>query len=674
MIIKSIALENIRSYKQAHIEFPQGITLFEGGVGSGKSTILMAIEFALFGTGTQPGGSLLRYNESKGVVTLTFDVDGKEYNIKRTLSRKNDRVLQGQGHIKGPEGRMLLSASELKERVLDILNFNEPPNARAQNVIYRYAIFTPQEEMKTIISLNADERLQTLRRALRVEEYKLARDNANFLASSCDKKASYFQAAGEDLERKRQESADFDTEVARNKVTLDGKRRQEKEQKDGLASLVEQYDNLLKEREELKKAEGEQPQLKKQKDDKQREIKTAEEAINDAIKQLANVGEKVQNQLEFKRPTEKEEDALSEAVSTAREERRALEKNIHGVDYKLESYKSICAKDICPTCLRPVDSAEFKEKIEFEEKARMGLETLLNDAKKQVENAEDLLKRLQNYNHAQEVLLLLEKQSDDFEGIKTANSAKIERLQKEIEGIERELEKTSGKIENLKQISQQVEELQNKKSKVEQDVAQIGKHIASLEATTAQLERNKEALDVEIAAKEAKIEKANVLNQYKTWLDAYFIPTLGNIERHVMITFQQEFNQFFQKWFRMLVEDPTKDARIDESFKPIVEQNGYEQSLDYLSGGEKTSVALAYRLALNMIVRKAATSMKSNLLILDEPTDGFSKDQLLKMQDIFDELACPQVIIVSHERELESFANQVFWISKSEGVSTIEET
>ena len=140
-----------------------------------------------------------------------------------------------------------------------------------------------------------------------------------------------------------------------------------------------------------------------------------------------------------------------------------------------------------------------------------------------------------------------------------------------------------------------------------------------------------------------------------------------------MIAFQQEFNQFFQQWFELLVEDPTKSARIDEDFSIIVEQDGYEQNVNYLSGGEKTSVALAYRLALNMIVRKVATSMESNLLILDEPTDGFSKEQLLKVQDILTELECPQVIIVSHERELESFADQIFRVSKERGISTITE-
>ena len=49
MIVKKLVLNNIRSYKNQAIDFPLGRTLFEGDIGSGKSTILMAIEFALFG-------------------------------------------------------------------------------------------------------------------------------------------------------------------------------------------------------------------------------------------------------------------------------------------------------------------------------------------------------------------------------------------------------------------------------------------------------------------------------------------------------------------------------------------------------------------------------------------------------------------------------------------------
>lgn len=63
--------------------------------------------------------------------------------------------------------------------------------------------------------------------------------------------------------------------------------------------------------------------------------------------------------------------------------------------------------------------------------------------------------------------------------------------------------------------------------------------------------------------------------------------------------------------------------------------------------------------------------MKSKLLVLDEPTDGFSKNQLGKIREVLDELKSEQIIWVSHEKELETYADNIFQISKQEEVSKI---
>jgi len=102
-----------------------------------------------------------------------------------------------------------------------------------------------------------------------------------------------------------------------------------------------------------------------------------------------------------------------------------------------------------------------------------------------------------------------------------------------------------------------------------------------------------------------------------------------------------------------------------------VEISGYEHSYQTVSGGEKSALALAYRLALNAIVKNASASMQENLVILDEPTDGFSKEQLGRMREVFRELNAKQVLLVSHERELEAFADKVFFVQKKDGVSSV---
>ncbi len=57
-------------------------------------------------------------------------------------------------------------------------------------------------------------------------------------------------------------------------------------------------------------------------------------------------------------------------------------------------------------------------------------------------------------------------------------------------------------------------------------------------------------------------------------------------------------------------------------------------------------------------------------MILDEPTDGFSDQQLDKIRDIFQELNIGQLIVVSHEQKIESFVEHVIRFKKDHGVTS----
>ena len=137
------------------------------------------------------------------------------------------------------------------------------------------------------------------------------------------------------------------------------------------------------------------------------------------------------------------------------------------------------------------------------------------------------------------------------------------------------------------------------------------------------------------------------------------------METHVMVNIQRNFNLLFQDWFNKLIEDKAINARIDERFSPVIEQNGYGISYEYLSGGERTSVALAYRLSLNKIINTLTEEIKTkDLLILDEPTDGFSTAQMDSIRSILDEVGTKQTIIVSHEPKIEGFVENVIHLEK----------
>ena len=99
MLLKKIKLTNIRSYLSEEINFPKGSLLLSGNIGSGKSSILLAVDFVLFGLSPGMGNALLRNGADKGEVELHFSLDNKDIIIKRSLKRKKKSVTQDYGYI-----------------------------------------------------------------------------------------------------------------------------------------------------------------------------------------------------------------------------------------------------------------------------------------------------------------------------------------------------------------------------------------------------------------------------------------------------------------------------------------------------------------------------------------------------------------------------------------------
>jgi exonuclease SbcC len=671
MILKSLKLENIRSYKQHEVHFLPGTTLFEGDIGSGKSTLLMAIEFALFGLGSEKSGALLRAGESKGTVNLCFETDGQEYEIQRALVKKGKSVQQTEGFIKSGEGLLHLSPTELKEKVLEILNFNEPADPKAQSNIYRYAVFTPQEEMKAILVMNHDARLQTLRKAFRIEDYKIARDNAESTSSSIERQADIFEASASDLDETKQTLEMKLQELSGNEQELKTLTTQEKNADEKLKELKTRQESLKGERDNLSQVKGELPEIQRQIQDKNGDKTNFEGIAQRALKKASDLKLKRDELLKVEKPTEKTIEQLNQELTDLRTQQRDLIKSQSTADAKIQDYAHIEEKGVCPTCDREADAAEFKSKIESKREEKDIIAQDLTRCDAQLDDNQRLLDRLREYNDAQKRITEYDVQILEQNQLNEENTRKAKTLEEEIKKLNERLEETKKGLERLTQLSEQLRQLDTEVSQAEAAFRNASIQVSAAKTKIEEGKKRAEELKNDVKAKEESIRKSKFLREYVIWLSDFFVPTIENIERHVLITIHEEFNELFQHWFSLLVEDPTKDARIDEDFTPIIEQDGYEQDVQYLSGGEKTSVALAYRLALNMLVRKVSTSMKSSLLILDEPTDGFSKEQLFKVRDILKELDCPQIVIVSHEKELESFADQVYKITKVNGASCV---
>jgi len=673
MILRKLTLENIRSYRdETRIEISTGTTLFEGDIASGKSTLLYAIEFALFGLGSLKGSFLLRNGAKQGRVSLAFEVDGREYEVHRTLVRKGKSVQQGECYIQGPEGRALLSPTEVKERILQILRFNEPPNPKAQSVIYRYAIFTPQEEMKEVILKDPDDRLQTLRRAFRIEDYKIAIENSSTLVSRIKGRVAYLEGATADLPNMKTKLDEVTGSVQKLKEELEPLKQGETELKEEHEKRDGELRALEKEREKIGKARERIPLLTSQISEKAGLRDKLAEDNGKARKKITDeLQPKMSELARLKKPTDKTRQQLKQEITKLRVKSREMEKQRAKLEERVGNFESILKKKVCPICERPIDSKKFGEKAKHLEQERSGLEEQVGKLEKQVKDTEELVDELSEYEQAQKEVQGLRSQLEDANKKIAENDKTVAELENGIKSLRTRLALAEQEVKPLEKVLQEIGELEKRIEKLDSRLMDVRKSIATKEEEIRSSEDILKELQQGLELKEKQVKVKDSLSEHRIWLSDYFAPTLENIEKHVMTSLNQRFNEQFQRWFHILIEDPELQVRVDENFSPVMEREGYEQEFQSLSGGEKTSVALAYRLALNTIVQEVVVSTGSNLLILDEPTDGFSKEQLFKMRDILRELKCPQVILVSHERELEGFADRVIKVEKREGISCI---
>ncbi|MCX6748437.1 MAG: SMC family ATPase, partial [Candidatus Pacearchaeota archaeon] len=161
------------------------------------------------------------------------------------------------------------------------------------------------------------------------------------------------------------------------------------------------------------------------------------------------------------------------------------------------------------------------------------------------------------------------------------------------------------------------------------------------------------------------------LASLEDWLSKSFTELVSFTERNIMLKLREEFSKQFNEWFNILVPE-IFSVHLDEDFTPIIEQKDYSLDYSFLSGGERTAIALAYRLGLNQVLNSLLSKIKTrDIVILDEPTDGFSEQQLDKMRDVLQQLKAKQLIIVSHESKIESFVQNIIKFKKEAGVTRV---
>lgn len=681
MILKKIILNNIRSYETQEINFSKGSTLLSGDIGAGKTSILLGIEFALFGLQPgQRGSSLLKNGKEEGGVLIEFEVDDQNIIVERTLKR-GKTISQTYCAITINNEKKEFSVTELKSKILEILNYPKE-FSKKQNILYKFTVYTPQEEMKQIILQDSETRINTLRHVFGIDKYKRILENISTINSKIREEKRLKQAITENLEQDKFNIIAKENELESKQYNLVSVEKELFLKQEKRKKIQEEQEEIAKKIQEKNKLEQEIEKTKIIMLNKRDSVSENERLIQRIKEQIDEL-----SQLSF---DESQIIELEEKINAIKKEKEKLDlvileitSQINSIYLKIEDCekleKKISHLDICPTCLQNVEAvyrANVLNKLHNDVSEGIKKREILEQEKAKI--SREIIRNNEELNFNQkkleELKILRLKLQDIDEKQKRIQEIQVSQisLKNDLTLLEKHMELLNNSIFELKKFDDifklkqdELRQALNSEREVDIKVAELKKEI---DMFSMQINELKEKLK-----KIEEIQKdLEYLAKLEDWLSKSFMPVISFIEKNVMIKLKSEFSKLFSEWFCMLVSD-NFDVQLDDNFTPIIEHQDYEIDYAYLSGGERTAVALAYRLALNQVINSLLSKIKTKgLMILDEPTDGFSDQQLDKMRDVLLQLNVEQLIIVSHEQKIEGFVENVVRFKKENSISKID--
>ncbi len=169
MLITSVELENIKSYKKVLVNFRRGTTAISGSNGAGKTTLVEAIGYALFNHLPYKQDQFVREGEKYGrVVIRLIGSDDRPYIVERrcgsgarwfmTDEESTERLEQG---------------ADMQDRLHDLFGIDRE---RPLDSLFKDALGVPQGTFTAIFLETASKRKQTFDALLQIEDYKTSAD------------------------------------------------------------------------------------------------------------------------------------------------------------------------------------------------------------------------------------------------------------------------------------------------------------------------------------------------------------------------------------------------------------------------------------------------------------------------------------------------------------------
>ncbi len=699
MILKTLTLRNFRKFKNATVEFPDGVTGVVGLNGVGKSTIFEAIAWVLYGSvAARTSADEIKREGAEHAdpcrVELEFVFEENIYRIVREMAGKSLTVsatVTVNGKIAATSADTVTKFIQ-KKLGMDFKSFFT-------------SIFAKQKELNALSTMVAHERRPLILRMLGIDsldevikEVKsdkkdkdalLEKLSQDLVDESGNDKIDIFKGEIKNLEKQKNENETL-IKKAKEKIQffkkeLDGLEKKCKTSKEDFEKIKDKKEKLNDKRTQFEKKEKISDEIKKLKN----KISERQKTINKQKKRLRDF-----TKLDFDiKSSEKKLDGIGKKIEDfvkKIEQKKTLvnryKQDIKDIELKKKKIEDIGPDAKCPTCQRVLASQyktllkRFDEDLAKKEKEIVTFSKeikALEEDKNKLSREEQAFHKKKNY---------LQAQSREKERIETTidnitseiNQEKIdfrnkEQKFKEISAVKfeiKEFETVSKQVDSFYKIYQDVLDLRESKKdefnnlkieleRKEGDKKLILQKIGNFKDKISELEKYKKKIKEDRIVVQHLGMLADVMSGFRTHLISRIRPTLSS---------------YSSDFFERLTDGKYNELELDENYNLMVYDNGVSYGIERFSGGEEDLANLCLRLAISEVITERAGGI-FNFIILDEI---FGSQDMFRRQNIMKALnglssKFRQIFLITHVDDVKNdMENVIFVTENEEGISSVK--
>lgn len=606
MRIKTLRTYNFKVLhsKRKH-DFPDGIIGIVGPNGRGKSTLLSAVAWCLFGPEALVGGkaNVITWGNDLGYVDLLIEVDGTEY----TIYREQRGAGLGTAHVTSDTllARGLDPTTRFCEQLLGV-----------DRVGFLASVFSRQEELAGLSSLAPVNRMKTVLRLLGIDRISDAVESLRLDSRAERKELEGMRYNLEDVDEINAQIQSLNETVDDLALSISDAYTQKKDYKDQIESLLAEKNDIT-----IKKSRQDEVERRRLKLTTGLTVTAA--ALEAAERALEGAPAPDPGPEPFRPDPEAQrlaEHALWDATGAA----ERLVKRLEG-------------EGVCPVCERPYEDASARRAADEEQLAT--LEEQVKAAEKTARDFIEISSRHGRWVSAENEFKIWSETQQDFERLTQVYRRDTEALQA---------------LPQVEDVSAQWHDLYNRTQVTQSLLTEATSHFERLveKRRSAQeaLERHSHSLERAEASQDrvASLERAVLVMDVA-------VGELARLRETMIGKVIPTLNESASAILSLMTDGRYTELSLTPDYEIQYRNDiGELKAFENLSGGEKDIFALALRLALADL-----RADRLGILFLDEVLESLDSDRQQLAWQTLEQLTkrYSQIFVVTHVSDFKERAS-----------------